>query len=441
MRRIFPGYVYGDQPRDDCWWTTTCALPGTPVPAGDLRCDVAIIGAGFTGLNAALELAAAGVDVVVLDAKAPGWGASGRNGGFCCLGGSKLSDADLDRRFGKQARLEWRGAEQAAVAHVAGLLSDHQIDADTHSQGETLLAHKPSRMRGIEEDAASVEENYGVTADVHSRGDLAGRGLNAGFHGGITIPIGFGLNPRKYLAGLLRAVLAKGARVFSDAPVTGMEKVGTGWRLQTGAGTVMAEQALVATNGYSSEDIPPSLAGRYMPAQSSVVVTRPLTQDELARQGWTSRQMCYDSRALLHYFRLMPDNRMLFGMRGGLGASHSAENRARLRITRDFARMFPEWAGVELTHYWSGMVCLSAGLLPIVGPVAGRGGLWTALAFHGNGVAMGSYSGALAARAMLGNDQRPEVLQSAPSKFPLGRFRRAMMVPAYLGLMAADRWV
>ncbi|RFP90895.1 FAD-binding oxidoreductase [Rhodobacteraceae bacterium 63075] len=436
--RIFPAHAYSDAPTRGCFWAET--VPDSelerPPLEGRARADVAIIGAGFTGLNAALALARAGVSVTVLDARFPGWGASGRNGGFCCLGGAKASDSMLDRAHGKPARLAYRRAEMDAVAHVSDLLEIHDIDALTHSEGETVLAHK----RGIRfaEAAREVEENYGVTPTIHSTADLPGFGMAGAFHGGMTTPVGFGLHPRAYLAGLLGAAEAAGVQVFGDSPVTGQDRTARHC-LTTPRGKLEADNLLIATNGYSSDALPPWLAARYMPAQSSVIVTRPLSEAELAN-GWNSAQMAFDSRTLLHYFRLMPDRRFLFGMRGGLGASPRSEARVSRKIRADFERMFPFWRHVETPHYWSGMVCLSGGLTPFCGPVPGEKSTYAALAYHGNGVAMGSYAGALIADRILGQRalEVPQVMQTPPRRFPLGRFRRALMLPLYAGAWLRD---
>ncbi len=435
MRRIFPDYVYGEGPRAGCYWTQTCDLPELPAYEGGAQVDVAIIGAGFTGLSAAITLARAGVSVAVLDAQHPGWGASGRNGGFCCLGGGKLSDAELDARFSKEARLEWHRAELAAVHHVEALIDG--ADVERHSLGETWLAHRPRYMRGIADEIAAIQENYGIAPTLHSAQDLRAGGMNAGFHGGITLPIGFGLNPRKYLAVLIEQAQRAGVQIYMGAPVTEMQQSRKRWNLTAGGQPLSAEQVLIATNGYSAEQ--GWMAGRYMPVQSSVIVTRELSPQELDAQGWTSRQMCYDSRNLLHYFRLMPNNRMLFGMRGGLGGTAGSDQKARLRVARDFRTMFPAWRDVEITHSWSGMVCMTRKFTPYVGAVPGQPGLHAAFAYHGNGVAMGSYAGHLAALDLLGQGQAAQVMRKPPARFPLGRFRRALMWPAYAYCALKDR--
>ncbi|WP_372674533.1 NAD(P)/FAD-dependent oxidoreductase [Aquicoccus sp.] len=444
MKRIFPPFAYSDTRIDHCFWAE--AVPETmlerPALQGDHMADVVIIGAGFTGLNAALSLAEAGVQVRVLDLRYPGWGASGRNGGFCCLGGSKLSDASLDRTFGKPARLEWRAAEREAIRHVDKLLHKHGIEADRHSDGETLLAHRPSLAR-FEGDAAQIEENFGVTPEIIPGEQLSAHGLNAGFHGGMKLPIGFALHPRKYLAGLLQAAEQAGAVVHGDSTVLGIAKQAGAWRVETRHGAVSCENIIVGTNGYSSEDLPDWMAARYMPAQSSVIVTRPLSDAELSAQGWTSHQMAFDTRKLLHYFRLMPDNRFLFGMRGGLRASTASDRAIRRLIRRDFDAMFPAWQHVETSHYWSGMVCLSPSLAPFCGKVPEMPGVYAGFAYHGNGVAMGSYTGARLADMVLGragDAPIPAVMQKPPGRFGLGRFRRTLMFAAYAGFRLRDRF-
>jgi glycine/D-amino acid oxidase-like deaminating enzyme len=381
--------------------------------------------------------------VAVLEAQDFGWGASGRNGGFCCLGGAKISDAAFDARFGKQERLAYRGAEKAAVALVEDLIARHGIDVDRHSHGETQLAHRVRDMEDLRRGAAAVEENWGVSPRILEASELAEEGLGRGlFHGALTIPLGFGLNPRKYLAGLVRAAGAAGAQLFARSPVLEWSRDAGGHRLVSSGGTVKAGQVIVATNGYSSENLPEWLAGRYMPAQSTVIVTRPLTDAELHAQHWTSPQMCYDTRNLLHYFRLMPDGRFLFEMRGGVLSGRHAEATARRRTRQHFERMFPSWAQVETAHGWSGMVALARARLPFAGRVPDSPGVWAALCYHGNGVSMGSYAGRMVADLLSGAEAEryPAIMQRPLERFPLGRLRRALMPPLYAGLWLQDRF-
>ena len=236
--------------------------------------------------------------------------------------------------------------------------------------------------------------------------------------------------------------MAAGADIRAGAPVVSLAEEGGRIRLVTPAGSLRAGRLLVATGGYSSEDLPPWLGGRLLPVQSSVIVTRPLSPEEQAAQGWTSDLMAYDSRQLLHYFRLMPDGRFLFGMRGGYRATPAAEARISRRIRTDFAAMFPAWAGVGIAHDWSGLVTLTARGTPYVGPIPGMDGAWTALAYHGNGVAMGSYAGALAADLIRGRAPGrpfPDAMRAPLARFPLAPFRRGMFAAAGTVLGLLDR--
>lgn len=222
MTRIFPKYAYGAGPRAGCWWDRTCDMPDRGKLAGTQLVDVAIIGAGFTGLSAALHLSQAGVKTVVLEAQYPGWGASGRNGGFCCLGGGMLEDSALDAKFGRDERLAFWAAEKAAVLLVADLVDEVGLDIDRHSDGETELAHRPKDMVALRVKARSIEENYGVAGQLTARSELAGYGMAGAFHGALTVPIGFGLNPLKYLSGLTSAAEAAGTSIYCHSTVREM---------------------------------------------------------------------------------------------------------------------------------------------------------------------------------------------------------------------------
>ncbi|MGX9351121.1 NAD(P)/FAD-dependent oxidoreductase [Shimia sp. W99] len=433
-RRLYEDMAYGPAPIANSFWRTTVPAMDCAALHGAVRCDTVIIGAGYTGLNAALALAEAGQDVVVLDANQPGWGASGRNGGFCCLGGAKAKAKTLAKRHGAEDALAYANAERDAVDHVAALLERHGIDADTHSKGETLLAHTPRRGKALAGDVAHIRETLGVEAEYLPAEALPEHGFNSPeFHGALTIPIGFALNPMKYVTGLAQAAMAAGVRIFGQSPVNAIDTGPTGaHRLSTEIGEVTARNLIVATNGYSSENLPPWLAGRVLPVQSSIIVTRPMTDDELKAQGWTTRQMTYDSRHLLHYFRLLPDNRMLFGLRAAYRATPAMHADTERRARTDFDRFFPAWRHVETEHFWSGLVALSRSLTPFAGPIPGMNNAWGAMCYHGNGVAMGSYAGQLLAAQITGTGPAtPGLMRQPLRRFELGSWRRLALPAAY----------
>ncbi|KJS41510.1 MAG: FAD-dependent oxidoreductase [Roseovarius sp. BRH_c41] len=433
MTRVFPAHAYGEGPRERCYWPTTATPPNYPAAEGDITCDVAVIGAGFTGLSTALHLAEAGQDVRVFEAQIPGWGASGRNGGFCCLGGSAASDAMLRKMHGESARREWCRTEVESVNFTRALIDSHGIAPDIHSDGETVLAHTPKAAASFADRAIRIKSDYGLTPTFIPGSELSQMGMKGPFYAALTTPLGVALNPFKYTTGLTQAASRAGVRIHANTPVTAIQQTGP-FTLTTPNARITARRLIVATNGYSSDDLPGWMRARYIPTQSNVIVTRPLTDDELAAQGWTTRQMCYDDRFFLHYFRLMPDNRMLFGMRGGLFSSPGFDARMHRTIRRHFEAMFPAWAHVETPHSWNGLLSLAPDLTPYAGPIPDMPGAFTGLSYHGNGVAMASYAGAILADLALDRTPRalyPEIMRKPPRRWPLGRFRRAMLWPPY----------
>ncbi|MCB2130005.1 MAG: FAD-binding oxidoreductase [Rhodobacteraceae bacterium] len=435
MRRIYEPFGYGDGPVEHCYWDTTIARPARAAPlAGDVHAEIAIIGAGFTGLSAALHLARdAGADVAVIEAKGIAWGASGRNGGFASIGGTKAKDATLLRRFGAAALDEWHAVQRETPALVTEILERYGIDADTHShEGEICLAHRPRDFEAFREWAQALARAYGVETELIGRGELAARGMGGtAFHGAMRLGLGFALNPLKYVLGLAAAARAEGARIYEESPVLRVSHENGRHVLHSAQGRLIARRLIVATNGYSSEDVPDWMAGRYLPAQSAVLVTRELTADEIAAQGWSSTAMAYDTRNLLHYFRLMPNGRFLFGARGGTGASQPALERRRGLLRADFDTMFPAWAGVETAHYWSGFVCMTRALTPYIGAIGGVDDAWAGFGWHGNGVALGTWAGRCLARLATGQGGVPALMARQPGRIPLGAARRFILPLAY----------
>lgn len=447
--RLYEPSAYDFSRSVDSHWEATAEPLGLALEAlsGGVTADVAIIGGGYTGLNAGLRLARDfGMDVVVLEAGPIGWGASGRNGGFCCLGSSKISPAEMIRKFGLDATRAFQDAQREAVEHVEALLAGHGIDADRTDHGELQLAHKANRIGELKEEQGFFRSTFGVEHRLLDREELTAQGT-AGplFHAGLMGPVGFGLHPLKYLRGLARVAHGAGVRLFPRSAVAGWREEVGAHVLSTADGEVRARQVLVATNGFTDETIPPELSGRLLPALSTVLVTRPLSEDELRAQGWNRTLVSYDTRNLLHYFRLLPSGHFLFGGRGGTSAAPDTLTAFASRLRRTFEAMFPAWAHVETAHRWSGLVCLTFGRTPYAGPIPGRERAWLSAAYHGNGVAMGSFAGARIADVISGRLKHeqafPAPLRVPPARFPLPGLRRTYLKAVYLGFGVRDEWL
>jgi glycine/D-amino acid oxidase-like deaminating enzyme len=427
-----------DSPVPSFWEATAQPLDVATAPlSGDAQCDVAVIGAGYTGLSAALRLKREyGVDVRVIEASEPGWGASGRNGGFSCVGCHKRSYASLIKSYGLDDTRRFYGAMKDAVAFVRDLCRAHDIDAWIHEGGEISLAHLLNRWAELEEERDFMLRIFGEKLELLTVEELKAQGLWAPhFHGGIKGDVGFSIQPLNYVRGLARAAAAAGVKIHGHSRVTRWEERDDRHRLVTAGGTLTARQVVVATNGYTPEDVSPRLRGRLMPALSNIIVTRPLSEAERREQGWTSRLMAYDTRNLLHYFRLLPGGEFLFGGRGGTDASQAGAEPMKQHMIATLQEMFPVFGKAEINHFWRGFVCLSYDLVPYVGALDERKTVWTALAYHGNGVAMASWSGAALADLIAGKPERanlPSVLTRRLARFPLPFLRPLYLKGAYL---------
>lgn len=434
MRRLYEDAAYDTTRWPDSHWRTTATADPCPQIDGRGEAEVAVIGAGYGGLSAALALAEAGVATAVLEAGQPGWGASGRNGGFCSMGGTKISDAELVRKFGHDEARAFRAFQKAAVIHVAGTLEGRGIDAEKGPDGSVCLAHSERAWQRMQAAAEARETLFGEAPRLLSREALADAGMALPLaHGASVEPVGFPLNPMKYVLGLADAARKAGVQVYGDSPVTAILREEGRWRVETPTGSLLVDKVLVATNAYSSEDLPPWIEGRTLPVASNIMVTRPLTEAERAAQGWTSQIMAHDSRTLLHYFRLLPDGRFLLGMRGGLSADPAEEAQVRARVRRNFQAMFPAWAGVETEREWTGLVCLTGSFTPYAGPVPGTEGLYAAFGWHGSGVSMASLAGHEVGRMMAGAEVTlPGPLARPPARFPIPFLRIPFMRLTYL---------
>lgn len=421
---------------DTCYYAASAnTAPKRPMLDTDTECDVCVVGGGFSGVSAALHLAEKGRSVILLEAEKIGWGASGRNGGFNCLGGAKLSRATWERRFGAEDYARYLRAGREAT-ELVGALSEGR-DIGRQEGGEWAIAHRPSDFEAFAEEAETLHRIAGIGSELVPRDALAERGLAiAGAQGAMRVDAGFPFNPRAWVLALAEMARAAGAEICVRTPVLSIAPEGRRIAVQTPRGRVLADRLILAANGYNSEDIPPWMAARYMPVISQIMVTEPLPEG-----GWRGCQMAYDTRNMLHYFRRLPDGRMLFGMRGALNDGPGARARMRAEIEAHFSRAFPEWAGARAAFHWAGLICATARLTPYVGPIRSLPGARASFGYHGNGVSMGAWCGAQVADLAMGreSDALPAAFRAAPPRIPLGRWRRALLPAVFAWFRWQDR--
>lgn len=427
------------------YWATTAGeeVAGAAPVTGDLDSEVAIIGGGYTGLSAAYHLARNhGVRAHVLEANRIGWGCSGRNGGFCSIGIGKDDFEAWARRWGIEPAKRVFEQGRDAVRTVKEILEREAIDADKTPEGGLELAHKPNRMPGMAARQKDLVEQFGIAARLISRDELRRDYLaSEEAHGALHHDEGFGLHPLRYARGLARAAQRHGAILHGASPVTGWRKDGTQHLLTTPGGIVKAKQVVIATNGYTNDTLHPATRGRLLPVLSSIIVTRPLTQAERDSVAWQTYLKIWDSRRLLFYYRLLPDNRIMFGSRGGIEDTAASGRVQKAWMQRRLAEMFPPLAHVETQYFWRGWVCISYDRNPHVGTTDDPT-VHYALAYIGSGVALATYCGRLLAGRLGGGDPAVGPLLGTPlSKIPFPAFRRLYQRAAYAWYGLQDEWL
>ncbi|WP_237151926.1 NAD(P)/FAD-dependent oxidoreductase [Oryzibacter oryziterrae] len=398
---VFHPDVYRTDLKPRSYWQATAKVRAAVPLEGARSTEVAIIGGGYAGLSAALHLARdCGIEAVVLEARDYGWGASGRNGGFATIPATKLSLADMIRRYGEGETRAFHAMQQRGLDTVRALIADEAIACDVQGDGNYEVAHSPAVVDDLK---AAVEawRQFGFEGEFLSREAFLEVG-HAGTEqfGAMRFPGHFGLHPMKYLGGLREAAERHGATLYAQSPVIGWEKSGGLHVLRTPGGEVSARHVILCTNGYTPDGLRKDFDNRTVPALSNIIVTRPLTPEELAAEGWKTECTLTNARDLLFYYRLLPDRRILFGARGGTSGSPTEDMRMKAWLTRRLGEVFPSWADVDVEYFWNGLVCLTGRLTPAIGRLDDDPTVSYGFGWHGSGVVGGTIAGRLLAEAL-----------------------------------------
>ncbi|HJS34403.1 MAG TPA: FAD-binding oxidoreductase [Pseudoxanthomonas sp.] len=377
---------------------TARPAPASPVLQGSVEASVCIIGGGFAGLNTALGLSERGVrDVVVLEAEAAGYGASGRNGGFVFGGFSRGEDALLRELGGQRARALYDGTTDA-VDLIRQRITRHAIACDDTHAG-IIWANWFKDAKVLRSRQRLLADHYGQDWRWMPQEELRNHIRTCRYHDGLFEPGAFHFHPLKYARGIARVAQAQGVSLFARSPATALVRDGAGWRVVTPQGQVRARHVVLACGGY--------LAGLHrrvdagvLPIATYVMVTEPLharMQDAL-----TTQAAVYDTRFAFDYYRPLPDTRLLWG--GRISVLDRSAGAVRRLLYRDMVKVFPQLEGVRIDYAWSGLMSYARHQMPQVGRV--EDGLWLAQAFGGHGVAPTTFAGEILASAIAHDDPR-----------------------------------
>ncbi|PTW62895.1 glycine/D-amino acid oxidase-like deaminating enzyme [Breoghania corrubedonensis] len=366
------------------------------------KVDVAVIGGGFTGLNAARKLAREGVSVAVLENLHVGAGGSGRNGGHL-NNGLAHSYAEAKAHLGAERAHTLYRAFDRSIDMIEEVVREENIACDFRRAGKLKLASKPSHVAGLKAGFELIHREVDPDTSWLERGDLENEIGSQAFHGAVLYGKSAMMHMGKYVAGLAEAAHTHGARIWENAPVTGLARLATGWQLQTPRGTLQAERVIVATGAYSREVRAAPLdyfRRRIISVGSFIVATRPLSEREVAAT-MPGNRTCVTSMNVGNYFRLSPDRRLIFGGRARFSAVSDQRSDAKSgRILRaGIDRVFPHLADVPLDYCWGGLVGMTKDRYPRIGEADG---MLYGMGYSGHGAQMSTLAGQVLADLAMG---------------------------------------
>ena len=404
------------------YWLTTAEAPTTdpsrPLPE---TADVAVIGAGFTGLSAARTLAKRGARVAVLESQTIGWGASSRNGGMV-LTGMKLGVNKLISMYGRERTKRMYAASLATIDCVEQIISEEQIDCDFSRCGHLEVACKQKHFNDYARQAEVIDRDFDHKLRVVPRHELSSEIGSSIYYGGMVDEVSAGCNPARYVAGLARSAMKAGAEIFEHARVESIQRESRngelGWKISTTRGALWTHEVFVATSGYTGKATP-ELQKKLIPIGSFIITTEILPAP-LARELSPRSRMIYDSKNYLYYYRLTPDRRMLFGGR----AAFFPENDQTIRRSADILRrgmisVYPQLRDAKIEYVWGGTLDFAFDIMPHAGQLDG---MYYAVGYAGHGVAMATYQGQKMAELIAGDKPENPFVGIAFPGAPLGLY-------------------
>ena len=380
------------------WWEAYKPVP-LPEIALPRECRVAIVGAGYAGLSAALELTRQGLDCIVLDANEPGIGASTRSGGMVSSG-ANVGKRYMSKPMPADQAAPFLADAADAFTHIEDLIAREKIDCGWTKSGYFLgawckshfddMAKKVAALNAVADSGCYLVPQDRQRAEIGSDYDRGGMVVGRAAH----------IHPALYFKGLLDICARHGVLIASKTPVTRLTETAAGWNVETPRGTILAGDVIIATNGYTG-DITPELKRRVVPVGSYIIATEELPS-ELAASLSPRNRAISDTRRVLTYYRLSPDGkRMIFGGRAKFGHTDPVEIASILY--RFMLDRFPQLKGVKITHAWTGNVAFTLDELPHMGKFQN---LHYALGCNGSGIAMMTYLGQQTARKVAGKTNR-----------------------------------
>ncbi|MEI6289025.1 MAG: FAD-binding oxidoreductase [Chloroflexota bacterium] len=375
--------------------------------------EILVIGAGFTGLSAAYTLARQNIRVVVLEENSVGWGASSRNGGMV-LTGMKLGVETLIKKYGIERARRMFALSLDALNNVETLVQEEKINCSFARCGHFEAAWKPAHFDGYSRSAELLEKDFNHKVKIISRTHQRQEIGSDMYYGGMLDEKSAGINPAQFVFGLSAAADRQGVKMMENTMALGVEKYAGGYQVNTSRGKIKAQKIIFGTSGYSGT-VFPYLQKRIAPIGSYIIATSPLPA-ELVKELIPNNRMIFDSKHYLYYFRITPDNRMLFGGRAVFKSeTPSAIEQSAPILRKSMLEVFPGLREFPVEYVWGGSLDFAVDSMPHTGHVDG---LYYSIGYAGHGAAFAVQLGKMVADKAIGKDVDDPLDQLPFLKFP-----------------------
>ena len=429
MANLYHKDIYNfNKPIKSYWETTADTKNKYEELKKNIQTNIVVIGGGYTGVACALSLAKNyNEDVILIEAGHIGWGSSARNAGFCCIPPAKISVKKMFSKYGKEETKKFFKNTIEGSNFTKNLIEEYNIDCDLTGDCNYEVAPHPSYFESIKKEAEVYKNEFGIETKIFSKEEFNEIGHSGEEQfGAFSYKPGFAINPLKFLLGLANQAKNEGVKIYQKSQVTKIEKIKNKYNVIVNNNiNITSHKIVMATNGFYKDDLFPKLNHMILPVISNIIITKPLTNEERMSHNFVTYNPILNVRNLLFYYRLLKDNRFLFGARGDLVGSEKSSLIKSKKMEQQMKKVFPNWKDVEIDFHWRGLVAVTSKFTPSIGKLE-EDEIYYSFGYQANGINTAPWSGNELAKLIVSNSKNLNISNfflGLPKKIPFPKLR------------------
>ena len=438
--------IYNFDTLSDSYWQTTDdkhKFLNLKTINKNIEFDILIIGAGYTGLSCALNLLENyNLNIGIVDAGSLGWGASSRNAGFCCIPPTKLTVDQLIKKHGKKETIKFFKNCIEGSNYTRELIDKYKIQCDISGDKNYVVAHSKQKFEELIKESEVYKKLFNIKSEIFDKDTFNKIGHSGEEQfGALSYEPGFAINPLKFVNGLASSVIEANGKIFVQSKVSSIKKYDNYYTANCNSFEIKTKKIVVATNGFYQEGLIKELDSRVMPIISNIIVTEPLTEEQLAFHNFNTFSPIVNTRNLLYYYRKLPDNRILFGARGDMDGSIVSHKKFIKKIEKNFKSVFPNWNDIKVDYSWRGLVAFTSKLSPSIGKIENED-IFYSFGYHANGVSSAPWLGMQLSKLVFGSNNKnlniSKIYKGLPKKIPFPIMKKLYLRLVYLLYILKD---